>query len=46
VKYPILVGFNFDKNFLIYSYALEEAYAVMMMQKDDQGHEKSIAFLS
>ena len=45
-KAPVLVGPNFDKDILIYSYSSEEAYTAMLMQKDDEHNEKPITFLS
>ena len=41
-----MVSLDFDKDFLVFSYALEHIVAVVLLQKNDQGEEKPIAFFS
>ena len=43
---PVLVSPDFDKVFLVFSYALEHTIVVVLLQKDDQGEEHPIAFFS
>jgi len=45
-KAPVLVRPNFYKEFIFYSYASNEVYIIMLMQKDDEVHERPITFLS
>jgi len=42
---PVLVSHEYDKEFLIFSFSSENNIAVDLLQKDDDGHEKPIAFL-
>ena len=42
----VLTSPNFDKDFIIFSFASEHTIAVVWLQKDDQGCEKPIAFFS
>ena len=42
----MLVSPDFDKDFLVFSYASEHTVASVMLQKNDQGEEKPIAFFS
>eukprot|EP00253_Pinus_taeda_P031145 PITA_31145 len=43
---PVLTSPNFDKEFIIFSFASEHTIVVVLLQKDDQGCEKPIAFFS
>ena len=43
-KTPILTSPKFDRDFIIFSFALEHIIDVVLLQKDDQGCEKPIAF--
>jgi hypothetical protein len=40
---PVLTSPNFDKDFIIFSFASEHTIVVVLLQKDDQGCEKPIA---
>ena len=42
---PVLTSPQFDRDFIIFSFASEHTVAVVLLQKDDQGCEKPIAFL-
>ena len=42
----VLVSPDFDKYFLVISYALEHTVAYVLLQKNDQCEEQPIAFLS
>jgi len=43
---PILTSPKIDRDFIIFSFASEHTIAAILLQKDDQGSEKSIAFFS
>jgi len=43
---PILSSPKFDRDFIIFSFASEHTITTVLLQKDDQGCEKPIAFLS
>ena len=43
---PVLTSPQFDKDFIIFSFASEHTIAAVLLQKDDQGAEKPIAFSS
>eukprot|EP00253_Pinus_taeda_P014078 PITA_14078 len=43
---PVLTSPQFDKDFIIFSFASEHTIAAVLLQKDDQGNEKPIAFFS
>jgi len=43
---PVLTSPLFDRDFIIFSFASEHTIAVVLLQKDDQGCEKPIAFFS
>ena len=45
-KAIVLVSPDFDKYFLIFSYASEHTMEVILLQKNDQGEEHPIAFFS
>eukprot|EP00253_Pinus_taeda_P026182 PITA_26182 len=42
----VLTSPNFDKDFIIFSFASEHTIVVVLLQKDDQGCENPIAFFS
>ena len=41
-----LISLDFEKDFLVFSYASEHTVAVVLLQKNDQGEEHPIAFFS
>eukprot|EP00253_Pinus_taeda_P031516 PITA_31516 len=43
---PVLTNPQFDREFIIFSFASEHTIAAVLLQKDDQGNEKPIAFFS
>ena len=43
---PALTSPNFDRDFIIFSFASKHTIVVVLLQKDDQGCEKPIAFFS
>jgi len=43
---PILTSPQFDKDFIIFSFASDNTIVVVLLQKDDQRNEKPIAFFS
>jgi len=43
---PILTSPQFDKDFIIFSFASDHTIAVVLLQKDEEGNEKPIAFFS
>eukprot|EP00253_Pinus_taeda_P018338 PITA_18338 len=43
---PALTSPQFDKDFIIFSFASEHTIVVVLLQKDDQGNEKPIAFFN
>ena len=43
---PFLTSPNFYKDFIIFSFASDHAIDVVLLQKDEQGCEKPIAFFS
>eukprot|EP00253_Pinus_taeda_P003463 PITA_03463 len=43
---PVLTSPQFDKDFIIFSFASEHTIAAVLLQKDDQGNEKPIAFFN
>eukprot|EP00253_Pinus_taeda_P015200 PITA_15200 len=43
---PVLTSPQFDKDFIIFSFASDHTIAAVLLQKDDQGNEKPIAFFS
>jgi hypothetical protein len=43
---PILAKPDFEKEFMIYTNFVEEAVSSILMQGDDQGNEKSMAYMS
>eukprot|EP00253_Pinus_taeda_P025834 PITA_25834 len=45
-KTPVLTSPSFDRDFIIFSFASENTIAAVLLQKDDLGCEKPIAFFS
>ena len=45
-KAPMLISPNFDKQFLIFSFASEHTIAGVLLQKNEEGHEQPISFFS
>jgi len=45
-KTPVLTSPKFERDFIIFSFAFEHTIAAVLLQKDDQGCEKPIAFFS
>ena len=43
---PVLTNPQFDKDFIIFSFASKHTIAAVLLQKDDQGNERPIAFFS
>jgi hypothetical protein len=43
---PVLAKPDFEKEFMIYTNATEEAVSAILMQCDDQGNEKPVAYMS
>jgi len=43
---PVLTSPRFDRDFIIFSFASQHTIAAVLLQKDDQGIEKPIAFFS
>eukprot|EP00253_Pinus_taeda_P015822 PITA_15822 len=43
---PVLTSPQFDKDFIIFSFASEHTIVAVLLQKDDQGNEKPISFFS
>jgi len=43
---PVLTSPKFDRDFIIFSFASEHTITAVLLQKDDQGCEKHIAFFS
>jgi len=45
-KTPVLISLDFNKDFIIFSFALEHTIVVVLLQKNNQGYEQLIAFFS
>ena len=45
-KAPILISPDFQKDFIIFSFASKHIIAAFLLQKNDQGYEQPIAFFS
>ena len=43
---PVLTNPQFDREFIIFSFSSQHTIAIVLLQKDDQGNEKPIAFFS
>lgn len=46
VKAPVLISPTYSKEFLIFSFASEDTIAGVLLQKNNEGHEQPIAFMS
>jgi hypothetical protein len=46
VKSPVLVSLDYSKDFQVFSFAFEGTIEGVLLQKNDQGEEKPIAFMS
>ena len=42
----VLISPDFDKDFLVFSYASEHTVVTVLLQKNDRGEEQPIAFFS
>jgi hypothetical protein len=42
----VLAKTNFEKEFMIYTNAIEEAFSAILMQGDDKGNEKQVSYMS
>jgi len=45
IRTLVFMSLQFDRDFIIFSFASEHTRAVVLLKKDDQGCEKPIAFL-
>jgi hypothetical protein len=43
---PVLISPNYSKEFLIFSFTSDDSIAAVLLQRNDQGQEKPIAFFS
>ena len=43
---PVLISPDYSKDFQIFSFASEDTIASVLLQKNDQGHEQPIAYMS
>jgi hypothetical protein len=43
---PVLAKLDFEKDFIIYTNATEEAIYAILLQNDDQNNEKHVAYMS
>jgi hypothetical protein len=43
---PVLISPDYDKDFQIFSFASEDTIAGVLLQKNDQGHDQPIAYMS
>ena len=43
---PVLISPDFTKYFYIFSFAFKHTIAIVLLQKNDMGHEKPIYFFS
>ena len=43
---PVLISPDFEKDFLVFSYASEHTIVVVLLQKNDRGEEQPIVFFS
>lgn len=46
VEAPALASPNFDKEFLLYTFAFDVSYATILTQKNDDGNEVPISYIS
>ena len=45
-KTPVLISPKFDRDFIIFSFALEHTIVAVLLQKNDEGYEQHFAFFS
>jgi len=45
-EFPVLVSLDYEKPFLIFSFSSKNTIVVFLLQKNDNGHEQPISFLS
>jgi len=45
-KTPVLISPNFQKDFIIFSFASRHTIVAVLLQKNDQGYEQPIEFFS
>ena len=45
-KSPVLISLDYSKDFQIFSFASEDTIAGVLLQKNNEGHEQPIAFMS
>ena len=45
-KSPVLISTDYSKEFQIFSFSLEDTIASVLLQKNKEGQEKPIAFMS
>lgn len=45
-KIPVLISPDFQKDFIVFTFALEHTIATVLLQKNDQGYEQPVAFFS
>jgi hypothetical protein len=43
---PVLISPDYTKDFLLFSFSSEHTIAIVLLQKNSEGHEKPIAFFS
>jgi hypothetical protein len=43
---PVLISPNYEKDFQIFSFASEDTIVGVLLQKNDQGHDQPIAYMS
>jgi hypothetical protein len=43
---PVLISPNYEKDFQIFSFAFEDTIVGVLLQKNDQGHDQPIAYMS
>jgi hypothetical protein len=43
---PVLISLNYSKEFKIFSFASKDTIAGVLLQKNDQGHDQPIAYMS
>ena len=46
IKTPVLISPKFDRYLILFSFSSEHTIAAVLLQKNDQGFEKPIAFFS
>jgi chemotaxis protein CheY-P-specific phosphatase CheC len=46
VEAHVLVSLDYAKEFFIFSFSFEETIVVVLLQKNEEGHEQAISFFS